>query len=123
MIITEYFKTRNDGVKLFRTYSDENRKILQNETGIIYSEAIDVEIAPYTYSETDEFIEEIIEETLDEPVELIAVYREIPENIASDETFAKGELGWWKGELYESLLNNLALTPGQFAAAWMKVKE
>lgn len=57
MIITEYFKTRSDGVKLFRTYSDENRLMLQNETGIKYAEAIDVEGAPYTYTETEEFIE------------------------------------------------------------------
>jgi hypothetical protein len=29
---------------------------LQNETGVKYGEAIDVEGAPYTYSETDELI-------------------------------------------------------------------
>ena len=61
MIIREKFMTRADGVKLFRTYSDENRKIIQNETGVVYSEAIDVENAPYTYSESDEFNEEIPE--------------------------------------------------------------
>ena len=54
MIVREEFKTRGDGVKLFRTYSDEGRKIIQNETGIEYSEAIDVENAPYTYSESME---------------------------------------------------------------------
>ena len=42
---------------LNRTYSDEGFYILQNETGIKYSEAVDVEGAPYTYSETDELIE------------------------------------------------------------------
>ena len=31
--------------------------ILQNETGTTYAEAIDVENAPYTYTETDEPIE------------------------------------------------------------------
>lgn len=56
MIITEYFKTREDGVILNRTYSDGGFYILQNETGIKYSEAVDVEGAPYTYSETDELI-------------------------------------------------------------------
>lgn len=61
MIIREEFMTRADGVKLFRTYSDENRKIIQNETGIVYGEAIDVENAPYTYSEYDEFNEELPE--------------------------------------------------------------
>lgn len=57
MIITEYFMTRKDGVVLNRTYSDGGFYILQNETGIKYSEAVDVEGAPYTYSETNELIE------------------------------------------------------------------
>ena len=54
MIIKEFYKTRFDGVNLYRTYSDSNLLILQNETGNTYSEAIDVEDAPYTYTETDE---------------------------------------------------------------------
>lgn len=57
MIVKEFFKTREDGVNLFRNYSDEGFYILQNETGIEYSEAIDVESAPYTYSESDKLIE------------------------------------------------------------------
>ena len=57
MIVTEYFMTRKDGVVLNRTYSDEGFYIIQNETGIKYSEAVDVEGAPYTYTETDEPIE------------------------------------------------------------------
>ena len=65
MIVKEEFKTRGDGVKLFRTYSDEGKKIIQNETGIEYSEAIDVENAPYTYSESDEEIELTAEEALE----------------------------------------------------------
>lgn len=64
MIITEYYKTRADGVKLIRTYSDEGRQIIQNETGIVYGEAIDVEHAPYTYSEIDEALEISAEEAL-----------------------------------------------------------
>ena len=51
MIVREYYLTRRDGVKLYRTYSDEGKQILQNETGVVYEEAIDVEGAPYTYSE------------------------------------------------------------------------
>lgn len=54
MIIKEFYKIRADEVKLYRTYSDEGRQILQNETGIIYTEAIDVENAPYTYTESGE---------------------------------------------------------------------
>ena len=65
MIVKEEYKTRADGVKLFRTYSDEGKKIIQNETGIVYGEAIDVEDAPYTYSESDEDVELTAEEALE----------------------------------------------------------
>lgn len=57
MIVKEFYKTRNDGVNLYRTYSDEGYYIKQIETDAIYDEAIDVENAPYTYSETDIKIE------------------------------------------------------------------
>jgi hypothetical protein len=59
MIIKEFCETRFDGVNLYRTYSDEGVYIVQNETGAEYAEAIDVEGAPYTYSETDKPIEDI----------------------------------------------------------------
>lgn len=58
MIKKELFRERSDGVKLYRTYSDENYRIKQIETGNIYDEAIDVEDANYTYVETNEKIEE-----------------------------------------------------------------
>ena len=58
MVVREFFRTRNDGVNLYRTYSDEGRVLVQNETGIEYAEAIDVEGAAYTYSETDKMVEE-----------------------------------------------------------------
>lgn len=57
MIVREFYRQRKDGVNLYRTYSDEGFYILQNETGVEYSEAIDVENAPYTYTETDKPIE------------------------------------------------------------------
>lgn len=57
MIQREYYKTRKDGVNLFKTYSTEKLYIRQIETGVEYSEAIDVENAPYTYEETDRPIE------------------------------------------------------------------
>jgi hypothetical protein len=62
MVIREFYGTRKDGVNLYKHYSDKGFYILQNETGVEYSEAIDVESAPYTYSETDIPIDE--EETL-----------------------------------------------------------
>lgn len=53
MIHTEFFNTRTDGIKLYRTYSDNNMMIRKDGTEDIYSEAIDVEDSGYTYSETD----------------------------------------------------------------------
>ena len=61
MIRKEFYKTRSDGVKLFRTYSDEGYIIRQIETENEYSEAIDVEGAPYTYEETEKMIPEIVD--------------------------------------------------------------
>ena len=55
MIITEYYKTREDGVMLSRTYSDKGMKI--EREGIRYEEAIDPEDLNRQYMETDEPIE------------------------------------------------------------------
>lgn len=52
MIRTE---TRGDRVY---TYSDAGKKIRQDQTGIIYSDAVDVENSGYTYTETDTEIED-----------------------------------------------------------------
>lgn len=57
MIVKEFYLKREDGVNLYRTYSDENYRIRQIETGAIYDEAIDVENATYTYEETEEKLE------------------------------------------------------------------
>lgn len=59
MIIKEYYRTRKDGVNLFRTYSDANLKIQKVGTDEVYDEAIDVQNAPYEYVETTEPIEPI----------------------------------------------------------------
>ena len=51
-----------------RHYSNQNFKIRQIETGIVYDEAVDVIPCRYTYEETDEQIEEVelsAEEALD----------------------------------------------------------
>lgn len=65
MIKKEFYITRDDGVDLYRTYSDTNKFIKQIETGIEYAEAIDVADSDgnirYTYEETDRNIE-IIED-------------------------------------------------------------
>ena len=58
MIKKEFYKTRKDGINLYRTYSDEGYRIKQIDTSNVYDEAIDIEDAPYTYEETDMLIEE-----------------------------------------------------------------
>lgn len=57
-IIKEFYRTRNDGVKLYRTYSDSNYMIKKVGTDEIYEEAIDVETVTYEYEETDEPVEQ-----------------------------------------------------------------
>lgn len=55
MIITEYYRTRTDGVVLNRTYSDKGMMIERD--GVRYSEAIDPAELGRVYTETDEPIE------------------------------------------------------------------
>ena len=63
MIKREFYKERNDGVKLYKTYSDENYRIRKVGTDEIYDEAIDVFPIQYNYEETSEKVEiEKIEE-------------------------------------------------------------
>lgn len=52
MIKREFYKTREDGINLYRTYSDDYYKIKKVGTEEIYDEAIDVENTSYTYEET-----------------------------------------------------------------------
>ena len=67
MIQKEFYRQREDGVKLFRTYSTESKYIKKVGTNEEYSEAIDIEGAPYTYEETDKEIEQY-EEPIGEPI-------------------------------------------------------
>lgn len=55
MIVTEYYRTRSDGVVLNRTYSDKGMMIERD--GVRYSEAIDPAELGRVYTETDEPIE------------------------------------------------------------------
>lgn len=57
MIVKEYYATREDGVILYRTYSNENFKIRKQGTNEIYDDAVDTEDASYHYEETDIKIE------------------------------------------------------------------
>lgn len=53
MILTEYL---NNGT-LIKHYSDKGYLLLQNETGMKYSDPVDIVPCPYTYTETDELDE------------------------------------------------------------------
>lgn len=60
MLIEQYPFIDEEGVEhdnLVKHYSDENKLILQVETGVKYAEAIDVYPCRYTYEETEEPIE------------------------------------------------------------------
>lgn len=69
MILTELLR---DGT-LIKHYSDKNVMLLQNETGVKYSDPVDIYPCPYTYTETDEPIEEEeTEKTTEEQVKALA---------------------------------------------------
>ena len=86
MIQREFYTQRKDGVKIYRTYSDAGMMIRQNETGAEYAEAIDVEGASYTYTETDTKIPDPFDpETATED--------QLRERLADAETAAKILLG------------------------------
>lgn len=58
MIIKEFYLERQDGVKLYRNYSDQNVYIKKLGTEELYIDAIDVESSPFQYEETDVPIED-----------------------------------------------------------------
>lgn len=73
MIVKEYYGTRKDKVKLYKTYSDNNKIIHKIGTDEEYDVAIDVENAPFEYEETDKDIPKID----DEPKEINLSNKEI----------------------------------------------
>ena len=86
MIQREHYKTRSDGVELYRTYSDAGYFIRQVETGAEYDEAIDVDGAPYTYTETDKLVTDNFDIDTASPEQL-------RERLTDTETAAKILLG------------------------------
>lgn len=58
MIKKEFYTTREDGVNLYRTYSDANFYIRKVGTDEVYLDAVDIETANYQYEETDTQIEQ-----------------------------------------------------------------
>ena len=53
MIIREFYETRADGTDLYRTYSDAGVMIRQIDTGVLYTDAVDIDGTAHTYEETD----------------------------------------------------------------------
>ena len=55
-IVKEFYKTRKDGINLYKVYSNIDLYIRKIGTEDIYTEVIDIENAPYEYEETEEKI-------------------------------------------------------------------
>lgn len=53
MVIKEFHKTREDGVNLYKSYSDQNMMIRKIGTNEVYVSAVDIEGVPFEYEETD----------------------------------------------------------------------
>lgn len=53
MIVKKFYRTRNDGVDLYRTSSDRGMMIRKCGTNEEYAAAIDVDGSPFVYEETD----------------------------------------------------------------------
>lgn len=51
-VITTFYKTREDGVKLYRTYSTLGVRLVR-EDGVEFAEAVDVENSGHTYAEAE----------------------------------------------------------------------
>lgn len=60
--------------------------------------------------------------TLWEDINYTNGYRTIPEVITAGLAFAKGEMGYWKGAVYESLYDSNVWNPDQFPAGWKKIE-
>lgn len=85
MIVKQFYMQRDDGVKLFKTYSDKEVKIQKIGTPELYHNAIDVETAMWQYQETsikipeDERLGEGFEEANQEltETEIVAMLEEV----------------------------------------------
>lgn len=70
MIIREFYTKKEDGTKLYRTYSDKGYYIKKRNSEFLYKAAIDLAGVRFHYEETDILIpvkeEEKVEETIKE---------------------------------------------------------
>ena len=65
MIVMEFYKTRDDGVDLYRTYSD--RRMMIERDGYLYDEAIDPGDCGRLYNETETPITSTADEAEEAP--------------------------------------------------------
>lgn len=81
-IATQYPYIDQNGYErknLIKTYSDLNFRIMQNPTGYIYDEAIDVYPTKYFYTETNEKIDD------EEEIDYETAYNNLAQEVMSDE--------------------------------------
>lgn len=80
MIKKEHYKTREDGVELYRTYSDTDHKILNKRTSVIYNDAVDIS-ENEEYEEVEDYIElegpDTYEDILKESENVVLIARKI----------------------------------------------
>lgn len=58
LVENEYYRTRADGVRLVKTYSDCKLAIHKKGTSEKYNYVIDIENHPYSYEETNEVVQD-----------------------------------------------------------------
>ena len=84
-----------------------------NENGVVMRAAVDL------WDTADNSPENA--PTLWEMLDYKEGYRIIPEIITVTSQFSVDEIGWWKDELYKSLVNGNVYTPVAYAAGWEKL--
>lgn len=80
MITKEFYRTREDGVKLYKTYSDTEHKIRNIKTNAIYYDAIDID-ENAEYEEVEDYIELEGPETYDEIMPMIDTIKQATKKI------------------------------------------
>lgn len=60
MVITEFYRVREDGIFLYRTYSDKGLMIKKVGTEEVYQEAIDIEGVAFVYEEIENNEKELL---------------------------------------------------------------
>ena len=138
-----YYMVRSDGVNLYRfavpntkTGDEWNKpqfKIRQDQTGALYDEAIDVENAPYTYTETDIPAESDIYPQLETDLivqnnnmenKVLNMYTDIKEwrdPKDSKDSYNRGDKCYYKEQFWISAIDNNISEPGGFANTWINI--